>query len=132
TNAGDMSPNLDLRPPTTPEDFERTRRLGLRQYEAAARQLERPGTPLTGGVDSRLVYVDLSDVTVEPEFTGDGRTHRTAKPAVGAAMAAGSLEDGPAFPGFTEGENPLWDAISHSVIYTVSPELRDAHAPKAI
>ncbi|GAA2435407.1 neutral/alkaline non-lysosomal ceramidase N-terminal domain-containing protein [Streptomyces macrosporus] len=132
TNAGDMSPNLDLRPPTTPEDFERTRLLGLRQYEAAARQVERPGTRLTGGVDSRLVYVDLSDVTVEPEFTGDGRSHRTAKPAVGAAMAAGSLEDGPAFPGFTEGENPLWDAISHSVIYTVSPELRDAHAPKAI
>ncbi|WP_425576357.1 neutral/alkaline non-lysosomal ceramidase N-terminal domain-containing protein [Streptomyces glaucosporus] len=132
TNAGDMSPNLDLKPPTTPEDFENTRRLGLRQYEAAARQLERPGTRLTGGVDSRLVYVDLSDVTVEPEFTGDGRVHRTAAPAVGAAMAAGSLEDGPAFPGFTEGENPLWDAISHSVIYTVSPELRDAHAPKAI
>ncbi|MFP8902971.1 neutral/alkaline non-lysosomal ceramidase N-terminal domain-containing protein [Streptomyces atacamensis] len=132
TNAGDMSPNLDLEPPTTPEDFERTRANGLRQYEAAARQLERPGTRLSGGVDSRLVYVDLSDVTVEPEFTGDGRTHRTAKPAVGAAMAAGSTEDGPAFPGFSEGENPFWDAVSHSVLYTVSPELRDAHAPKAI
>ncbi|WP_436994792.1 neutral/alkaline non-lysosomal ceramidase N-terminal domain-containing protein [Streptomyces sp. enrichment culture] len=132
TNAGDMSPNLGLEPPTTPEDFERTRANGLRQYEAAARQLERPGTRLSGGVDSRLVYVDLSDVTVEPEFTGDGRTHRTAKPAVGAAMAAGSTEDGPAFPGFSEGENPFWDAVSHSVLYTVSPELRDAHAPKAI
>ncbi|SFK49263.1 neutral ceramidase [Streptomyces pini] len=132
TNAGDMSPNLDLEPPTTPEDFEHTRANGLRQYRAAARQLERPGTRLSGGVDSRLVYVDLSDVTVGPEFTGDGRTHRTAKPAVGAAMAAGSTEDGPAFPGFSEGENPFWDAISHSVVYTVSPELRDAHAPKAI
>lgn len=132
TNAGDMSPNLDLAPPTTPEDFERTRELGLRQYRAAAGQLGRPGARLAGGVDSRLVYVDLSDVTVEPEFTGDGRTHRTAKPAVGAAMAAGSTEDGPAFPGFAEGENPLWDAVSHSVVYTVSPELRDAHAPKAI
>nr|WP_238419904.1 neutral/alkaline ceramidase [Streptomyces taklimakanensis] len=132
TNAGDMSPNLDLEPPTTPEDFAATRANGLRQYEAAARQLERPGTRLSEGVDSRLVYVDLSDVTVEPEFTGDGRAHRTAKPAIGAAMAAGSLEDGPAFPGFTEGENPFWDAISHSVVYTVSPELRDAHAPKGI
>ncbi|MCI0386954.1 neutral/alkaline ceramidase [Streptomyces sp. CNQ085] len=132
TNAGDMSPNPDLEPPTTPEDFESTRANGLRQYEAAARQLDRPGTRLSGGVDSRLVYVDLSEVTVEPEFTGDGRVHRTAKPAVGAAMAAGSTEDGPAFPGFSEGENPFWDAISHSVIYTVSPELRDAHAPKAI
>lgn len=132
TNAGDMSPNLDLRPPTTPEDFERTRVNGHRQYEAAARQLGSPGARLTGGVDSRLVYVDLSDVVVSPEFTGDGRTHRTSKPAIGAPMAAGSTEDGPAFPGFAEGENPLWDAVSGSVVYGPAPELRDAQAPKAI
>ncbi|CAL9405176.1 neutral/alkaline ceramidase [Streptomyces sp. enrichment culture] len=132
TNSGDMSPNLDLRPPTTPEDFAHTRASGLRQFEAAAAQLPEPGVRLTGPVDSRLVYVDLSDVTVRPEFTGDGRTHRTSKPCVGASMAAGSLEDGPAFPGFEEGENPFWDAISDSVIYTVSPELRQAQAPKDV
>ncbi|MFM9368579.1 neutral/alkaline ceramidase [Streptomyces sp. Da 82-17] len=132
TNAGDMSPNLDLQPPTTPEDFESTRRSGLRQYEAAAGQLTASGTEVRGAVDARLVYVDLSDVTVRPEFTGDGRTHRTSTPCVGAAMAAGSLEDGPAFPGFTEGENPFWDAVSDSLIYQVSPELADAQAPKDV
>ncbi|MEE1928950.1 neutral/alkaline ceramidase [Streptomyces sp. TRM 70351] len=132
TNAGDMSPNLDLRPPTTPEDFGRTRENGMRQYAAAAGQLAGDGAAMAGGVDARLVYVDLSDVTVAPEFTGDGRTHRTSKPAVGAAMAAGSTEDGPAFPGFAEGANPFWDAVSHSVIYTASPELRAAQAPKAV
>lgn len=131
TNSGDMSPNLDLRPPTTPEDFAHTRASGLLQYEAAAAQLGR-GERLSGPVDSRLVYVDLSDVTVRPEFTGDGRTHRTSKPCVGASMAAGSMEDGPAFPGFEEGENPFWDAISDSVIYTVSPELKQAQAPKDV
>ncbi|MFH8371626.1 neutral/alkaline non-lysosomal ceramidase N-terminal domain-containing protein [Streptomyces sp. NPDC018031] len=132
TNAGDMSPNLDLRPPTTPEDFARTRACGLKQYEAAARQLGQPGRRLTGGVDSRLVYVDLSDVTVRPEFTGDGRSHTTSTPCIGASMAAGSMEDGPAFPGFQEGENPFWDLVSDSLVYTVSPELREAQAPKDV
>ncbi|MFD8519966.1 neutral/alkaline ceramidase [Streptomyces capillispiralis] len=132
TNSGDMSPNLDLRPPTTPADFELTRAGGLRQYEAAAAQLDTAGVRLDGPVDSRLVYVDLSDVEVRPEFTGDGRTHRTSKPCVGASMAAGSMEDGPAFPGFQEGENPFWDAVSDSVIYTVSPELAQAQAPKDV
>ncbi|MFJ9830014.1 neutral/alkaline ceramidase [Streptomyces sp. NPDC101169] len=132
TNSGDMSPNLDLSPPTTPEDFAHTHASGLRQYEAAAAQLHEPGVTLTGPVDSRLVYVDLSDVAVRPEFTGDGRTHRTSKPCIGASMAAGSMEDGPAFPGFQEGENPFWDAVSDSVIYTVSPELKEAQAPKDV
>ncbi|WP_083666344.1 neutral/alkaline ceramidase [Saccharomonospora sp. CUA-673] len=132
TNPGDVSPNLDLTPPTTPEDFDRTRENGQRQYEAAARQLDATGTQLSGGVDSRIVYVDLSDVEVRPEFTGDGRTHRTCTPAVGAAMAAGSTEDGPAFPGFGEGDNPLWDAISHSVLYQASPQLEACQAPKGV
>ncbi|WP_107421437.1 neutral/alkaline ceramidase [Streptomyces nanshensis] len=132
TNSGDMSPNLDLKPPTTPADFGHTHESGTRQYEAASGQLDQRGTKMTGGVDSRLVYIDLSDVTVEPEFTGDGKQHKTAKPAIGASMAAGSLEDGPAFPGFDEGENPLWDKISDSIIYEASPELRQAQAPKGI
>jgi neutral ceramidase len=132
TNAGDMSPNLDLKPPTTPADFDSTRKSGLRQYESAAGQLDRRGTKMSGGVDSRLVYIDLSDVTVDAKYTGDGKQHKTSKPCIGAAMAAGSLEDGPAFPGFDEGENPLWDTISDSVVYEASPELREAQAPKGI
>lgn len=132
TNAGDMSPNLDLRPPTTPEDFERTRVIGLRQYRAAAGLTSAPGVALAGGVDSRLVYVDMSATTVDARFTGDGREHRTCSPAIGASMAAGSMEDGPAFPTFQEGENPLWDTISDSIVYAVSPELADCQAPKDI
>ncbi|WP_263164558.1 neutral/alkaline ceramidase [Streptomyces sp. SCSIO ZS0520] len=131
TNSGDMSPNTDLRPPTTPEDFAHTRQSGLRQYEAAAGQLAQ-GRRLSGAVDARLVYINLSDVEVAPEFTGDGRAHRTSLPCIGASMAAGSLEDGPAFPGFEEGENPFWDAVSDSLIYTASPELKQAQAPKDI
>src|SRR5690606_5386972 len=132
TNGGGLSPNLDLPPPSPPEAFDRTVANGTQQYEAAAAQLNSPGTPLAGGVDSRIVYVDMSDVEVRPEFTGDGRTHRTCKPAVGAAMAAGSLEDGPAFPGFDEGNNPVWDTVSHSVLYKASPKLKACQAPKGV
>ncbi|MBB3052221.1 neutral ceramidase [Prauserella isguenensis] len=132
TNAGDLTPNVDLTPPGTPEDFQRTTANGEQQYRAAKRQLDADGTGLAGGVDSRLVHVDLSDVEVRPEFTGDGRTHRTCKPAVGAAMAAGSLEDGPGFPGFDEGENPLWDSVSHSVLYRASAKLEQCQAPKGV
>ncbi|OQO89884.1 alkaline ceramidase [Saccharomonospora piscinae] len=132
TNAGDMSPNLDLSPPSTPEDFHRTAEIGLRQYDAASAQLSRAGEPLRGGVDSRAVHVDLSDVTVRPEFTTDGRTHRTCDAAVGAAMAAGSTEDGPAFPLFAEGDNPLFDLVSDSILYEASPELRQCQAPKGV
>lgn len=132
TNAADMSPNRDLTPPSTPEDFDRTVDNGRTQYEAAAAQLGASGTELSGGVDSRIVYVDLSDVDVRPEFAGDGRHHHTCKPAVGASMAAGSTEDGPAFPGFAEGKNPLWDTVSHSVLYKASPQLKECQSPKGV
>ncbi|MCP2255006.1 neutral ceramidase [Prauserella aidingensis] len=132
TNAGDLTPNVDLTPPGTPEDFQRTTANGEQQYRAAKRQVDADGTALAGGVDSRLVHVDLSDVEVRPEFTGDGRTHHTCKPAVGASMAAGSLEDGPGFPGFDEGENPLWDKVSHSVLYRASAKLEECQAPKGV
>lgn len=132
TNAGDMSPNLDLTPPGTPEDFARTRTIGHRQLAAAIDQVDDAGAAVSGALDSRLVYVDLSEVSVAPRFTGDDRVHRTCDPAVGASMAAGSSEDGPAFPTFEEGENPLWDQVSDTVLYTASPELEDCQAPKDV
>ncbi|MFG1913146.1 neutral/alkaline non-lysosomal ceramidase N-terminal domain-containing protein [Kribbella sp. NPDC048928] len=133
TNAGDLTPNLDLRPGHGPTDdeVENTRMIGLRQYEAAARLMNAPGVVLADGVDHRTTHVDLSDVLVRPEFTGDGRTHRTGSPVGGASALAGSEEDGPAFRGFHEGRNPFWDTIS-TAIYSRLPALRDVQAPKAL
>ncbi|MFK4084945.1 neutral/alkaline non-lysosomal ceramidase N-terminal domain-containing protein [Kribbella sp. NPDC020789] len=133
TNAGDLTPNLDLRPGHGPtaDEFENTRIIGLRQYEAAARLMSASGEPLSGGVDYRITHVDLSDTVVRPEFTGDGRPHRTGPPVGGASALAGSEEDGPAFPGFHEGRNPLWDSISR-LIYRRLPRLGDVQAPKAL
>jgi neutral ceramidase len=135
-NAGDMTPNLNLRPGSGPTDdeFDNTRIIGTRQYDAARRLLDGPRTVITGGVDSRLSTVDLSAVAVRPEFTGDGQQHTTCAGALGASFAAGSTEDGGGgLPLFGEGPdgNPLFDAISE-VLYVASPQLRQCQSPKDI
>jgi neutral ceramidase len=133
TNAGDMSPNLDLRPGHGPTDdqFENTRIIGRRQYEAAAGLAADAGVAVDGPLESQLIYVDLAHVEVHPEWTGDGRFHRTSGPAGGAASFAGAGADGPAFAGFKEGKNLWWDLPSR-LAYRVAPGLRDAQAPKGI
>ncbi|MCU1687199.1 MAG: ceramidase [Amycolatopsis sp.] len=134
TNAGDMSPNLELKPGIGPTDdeVENTRLIGLRQYEAAAKLFAGESEALEGGLDYRLVNVDLSAIAVRPEFTGDGRPHRTGTPMAGASALAGAWSDGPAFPTFREGRNPVWDWLSRNVFYRLSPAMADAHAPKGL
>jgi neutral ceramidase len=133
TNAGDMSPNLNLRPGSGPteDEFENTRRIGLRQYEAAAALAAGEGRTIAGPIDARAVYVDMARVRVGPPFTADGRVHATGGPAGGAASFAGAGVDGPAFAGFREGANPWWDWPSR-LAYRWSPRLRDSQAPKGI
>ncbi|MDQ6782730.1 MAG: neutral/alkaline ceramidase [Actinomycetota bacterium] len=132
TNTGDMSPNLNLAPGSGPtgNEFENTRLIGRRQYEAAARLA---GQAINGGVDSRTTWINLADTVVAPEFTGDGRAHRTSRPAAGAAAFAGT-DEGPGFRGFRQGlgQNPLWEAFSRRVLYRLSGRLADAQAPKAV
>ncbi|OEJ50331.1 neutral/alkaline non-lysosomal ceramidase N-terminal domain-containing protein [Streptomyces agglomeratus] len=131
TNAGDMSPNLNLAPGSGPteDEFENTRIIGTRQYEAAAAL---HGDEIPGVLDARLTHVNLSRMTVRPEFTGDGRTHRTSGPVAGAAAFAGAWADGPGFRGFRPGRNPLWDTLSNRLVYPLAPRLRDAQAPKGL
>lgn len=107
TNAGDMSPNLNLRPGSGPteDEFENTRIIGDRQFRAAQRIHDAAAVPVRGSVDSRLRFVDMEHVTVDGKYTPDGREHRTCPAMVGASTLAGSVEDGPAIPGFTEGMN---------------------------
>ncbi|PAY24586.1 hydrolase [Dietzia natronolimnaea] len=136
TNPGDVSPNLDLQPGRgpTPDEWLNTRINGERQFAAARDQVGRNVRPLGGGIDVRHQWVDMSMVDVRPEFTGDGRTHRTAVAALGAAFAAGSQEDGGGaeeLP-FTEGDrggNPAVRAVSEVVI---PAWLREAHGAKDI
>jgi neutral ceramidase len=133
TNAGDMSPNLNLKPGSGPteDEFENTRIIGLRQYEAAAVLAKKKGIGIDGPIDARQIYIDLSAITVTPEFTGDGQSHRTSGPAGGSASFAGAWADGPAFPTFREGRNPWWDWPS-KIAYQLSEKVRDSQAPKGI
>ncbi len=133
TNAGDMSPNLNRRPGSGPteNDFENTKIIGSRQY-AAASALVGSGEPVSGELDARLTYIDLSDCAVDAQFCGDGRAHRTSGPYGGAAATAGT-DEGPGFPGFRQGRrNPVFDTLSEQVAYRLSAALRDSQAPKGI
>jgi neutral ceramidase len=133
TNAGDMSPNLWRGPGKGPteDEFENTRIIGHRQATAAASLASGDREPVVGAVEARCSFVDLSKITVQPEFTGDGRVHRTSAPAGGAAALAGT-DEGPGFPGFRQGTNPVWDWLSRHVAYRLFARLRDSQAPKGI
>ena len=131
TNAGDMSPNLDVGKGPTDDEFENTRIIGLRQYEAARKLLSENGTRIAGPLDSRLIHVDLGAIDVRPEFTPDGKPHRTSRPMFAASQLAGT-EEGEGFPGFRQGmNNPVWQGISR-VAYRLNPALCDAQDPKGI
>jgi neutral ceramidase len=137
TNAGDMSPNLGLRPGGEPagDEFENTRVIGTRQYEAAAKLLadKENSELLEGGLDHRLIHVDMARVGVGPRFTGDGGWHRTSHAVPGATAFAGALPDGPTGWWFADPErNPLLDAVSRLGIYRIARRLRDAQAPKTL
>lgn len=132
TNAGDMSPNLNGRPGSGPteDQFENTRIIGRRQYDAAA-ALVGTGTEVVGALDSRLTYIDLRNCAVEAAFCPDGRAHRTSGPYAAAGQVAGT-DEGKGFAGFRQGRNPVFDTVSAQLAYRLFPALRDSQAPKGL
>ncbi|MFI5718854.1 neutral/alkaline ceramidase [Nocardia sp. NPDC051750] len=135
TNAGDMSPNLDLKPGSGPtgNEFDNTRIIGARQYNASHAAVA-AGQPMSPAIDSVFCYIDLSDITVDAQFVPEGQPRRTAPAAAGVSLLAGSVEDGPGLPGgpIPEGvRNPFLDALGDP--HRPAPAwLADAQAPKAI
>jgi neutral ceramidase len=136
TNPGDMTPNVDrhrMKRGTgigpTKDEVENTRIIGRRQFDAAAALLAE-GDPLGSTIDSRLTYVDLGNVEVRPEFTPDGKPHRTGPPMAAAAQIAGT-DDGAGFAGFRQGRNRTIDALS-TTIYRFGAKTRAAQAPKGL
>ncbi|TNC25369.1 neutral/alkaline ceramidase [Amycolatopsis alkalitolerans] len=133
TNSGDMSPNLNLKPGSGPteDEFENTRIIGQRQFDAAKRAYDNATEPIEQSLDTRFCYVDMSKVTVDGRYTPDGREHTTAPAAIGVSMLAGSTEDGPGLP-LPEGvSNPFIDALG-GVDAPIPRELAGAQAPKAV
>ncbi|MET7767917.1 neutral/alkaline ceramidase [Nocardia sp. NPDC005366] len=135
TNAGDMSPNLNLRPTSGPteDEFENTRIIGERQYAASKAALAQARS-IEGPVDALLCYIDLADIAVDGRFTPDGQPRHTAPAAAGVALIAGSVEDGPGLPGLPIPEgvrNPFLEALGDPTA-PAPAWLADAQAPKAI
>ncbi|WP_225727836.1 MULTISPECIES: neutral/alkaline ceramidase [unclassified Nocardia] len=136
TNAGDLSPNLNLRPGSGPteNEFDNTRIIGDRQYRASKNALSQ-AQPVNGPVDSLLCYIDIADIAVDGRFTPDGQPRHTAPAAAGVSLIAGSTEDGPGLPGIPLPEgvrNPFVDALIGGHDAPVPDWLADAQAPKAI
>lgn len=136
SNAGDMSPNLNLRPGSGPteDQYDNARIIGTRMADAAEKAQEGSQRALPGGVDSRIIYVNMADQRIQGRFTPDGQEHSTCSATYGVVATAGSTEDGPALPIVKEGKdggNPLAEALSN-VLYGVNPALAACQAPKAM
>ncbi|MFT3661923.1 MAG: neutral/alkaline non-lysosomal ceramidase N-terminal domain-containing protein [Gordonia sp. (in: high G+C Gram-positive bacteria)] len=124
TNAGDLSPNLALRPGTGPTDDERanTRIIGERQLARAQALAVEPGEPLAPHLDVRHRWVRVAGRRA--------REGRAGRAILGASFAAGKLTDGPGSPLFGEGKtNPVLDRFSR-LLYRAFPGLAAAQAPK--
>ncbi|WP_171013783.1 neutral/alkaline ceramidase [Chitinivorax sp. B] len=133
TNAGDMTPNLNLdgNGPTHNE-FDNTRLIGERQLQKALSIHQAARELLVGPIDYRQQFADFSNVNVAPLFT-DGETRRTCPAALGTAFAAGT-EDGRGMDGFEEGDlkgNPFFQFLG-GVIIPAPPWVHECHAPKPI
>ncbi|WP_299575997.1 neutral/alkaline ceramidase [uncultured Williamsia sp.] len=127
TNAGDMTPNLWVRPlhPGGPTADNRTNCLiiGDRQFHAGARAADDARPMRRSGVDAMVRYVDFSAVTIDGRWTPEGRTARTGPACMGAAAFGTSREDNWNLP------VPLFDEGQKTPI---PPGLADIQAPKLI
>ncbi|MFT4614856.1 MAG: neutral ceramidase [Bacteroidia bacterium] len=110
SDPGDVTPNMNLDNTGPGEtDVDTTRILGDRQLEVATTLFEQATEALSGPIDSRRMYIDLSNYEVEDAFTGAGNQH-TCPSAYGYSFAGGSTEDGGGHFLFSEGmtEQILW------------------------
>ena len=127
SDPGDVSPNTNLNntgPGAT--DVETTRIMADRQVLAAQQLFNQATEALEGPIDSRRIYIDLSDYAVQNRFTDMGLQH-TCPSAYGYSFAGGSTEDGGGHFLFKEGmtDQSLWlDWLIRAV--TGAPRWTDA------
>jgi neutral ceramidase len=137
TNAGDITPNLNVIPwhPTGPTENNRLNCaiIGERQFRAGRAAFD-VARPMRGGVNAVLRYVNMGDVTVDGAYTPDGKPARTGPAMMGAGAAATSSEDNwnTPLPFLREGDhNPVVDALG-GVDGPIEQWMRDVQAPKLI
>ena len=136
SNPGDMSPNIRdgvaSSPGPTDDEFENSRIIGTRQYEAARAAFDAATEPLEGPIDYRFRYVDFSKVEIDDRFTGGG-ARQTCKAAFGQSFAAGT-EDGRGLPWIHEGATEPDRVLGWIgwLVANASDEVRACQAPKIV
>lgn len=134
SNAGDMTPNLRLDgsgPGNTPEQS--VRLIGQLQYAMARQLYEQASEQLSGSIDYRHKYYDMSAQTVSAAFTEDGEGHSTCTAALGYGFAAGT-EDGRGLDLFHEGQlhgNLFWQALT-AMLTAPTEAQKDCHQPRGL
>ncbi|CAN1329119.1 Neutral ceramidase 3 [Linum perenne] len=102
------------RGPGYPDEFESTRIIGDRQFRKAVELFKEATEELTGEIDYRHTFVDLSQLEViVPKQGGGTETVRTCPAAMGFAFAAGTT-DGPGAFDFKQGDdkgNAFWKLV---------------------
>jgi neutral ceramidase len=95
SNEGDNSPNVygGDRNGRGPDQFASMERSGLLQYEATLSLYEKAADVLPASVRVRHLFVDMSQVPVDPRRTGGLDSVHTVSASIGASMLAGT-EDG--------------------------------------
>lgn len=134
SNAGDVSPNTALQPGVGPTNdmFQNMKIQGEKMANEVRRHIQTEGTPVGEGLDSRITFTDFSKIQVEARWTGTGYAGNTCNASLGAAFAAGSMEDGPGGAGFVEGlaGNKVWSDFNW-LAYSSSSDLKKCQYPKA-
>ncbi|CAN1329118.1 Neutral ceramidase 2 [Linum perenne] len=103
-------------PGSYPDEFESTRIIGDRQFRKAVELFKEATEELTGEIDYRHTFVDLSQLEViVPKQGGGTETVRTCPAAMGFAFAAGTT-DGPGAFDFKQGDdkcqgNAFWKLV---------------------
>ncbi|XP_064615705.1 uncharacterized protein LOC135479730 [Liolophura sinensis] len=107
-----------------------TRIIGLNQYNKAMELYKSASKLITGPVDFKHTYVDMTNVEIQLNST---TKVKTCKPAMGYSFAAGTT-DGPGMFNFVQGsksENLFWDLV-RDFLATPTDAQRSCHAPKPI
>lgn len=122
------------RGPGYPDEFESTRIIGDRQFKKAVQLFNTANELITGKIEYRHAYLDLSNLEVSvASDDGDQQTYSTCPAAMGFAFAAGTT-DGPGAFDFEQGDdkgNPFWRLV-RDVLKTPSKEQDACHHPKPI
>ncbi len=130
SNEGDASPNVcgGLNG-CGATDYNSMVLSGTKQYNKAIALYNSATEVLTGGIDYRHSYVNMSNLPVDSAWTSGAGYKTTCVAAIGMSFAAGA-EDGPSnVPGFHEGM--VYDGVSWPQV-TLVPEDQACHQEKVI